>query len=410
MAGDPIMAPRAELMPLTGLRGIAALLVILNHYAVWCSPYPIREYPYLFHVGGIGMSSFFTLSGFVIAYNYSRLPWSRRAFKSFCFFLWMRISRLYPCLLLFMIFYIAAPDWSALIASHFWLATLATLGSIGGIYPAQLSPGITLADCYSLSWSISTEMVMYVVFAGWMIVWSSAEKYARRILCLGAILYFLFLLWLAFDTSSLLGIIAQLPVAVAPLRDDDIARWFFYLSPWFRIVDFACGALAARAFDRGTAVGAKGQLAALAAIIAVEVVETAAGGGEYRFAQLLTAPAVAVLMLGVAQQSWLNRVLASPMLVGVGTVSYSLYLMHIFAPRIVFRADEHSPLVGLYYALNIGLTGFSAICLAVGLHRMLEMPAQRWLRSWLTRSPPAGEGASVKFRVPGLTYPDRTPT
>ena len=36
---------KREILPLTGLRGIAALLVVLAHYIIWYAPYQSRTEP-----------------------------------------------------------------------------------------------------------------------------------------------------------------------------------------------------------------------------------------------------------------------------------------------------------------------------------------------------------------------------
>ena len=57
---------------LTGLRGIAALAILLNHILLIC-PYLRKTmlFSHLQNAGGVGMSLFFTLSGIVIYYNYA---------------------------------------------------------------------------------------------------------------------------------------------------------------------------------------------------------------------------------------------------------------------------------------------------------------------------------------------------
>jgi peptidoglycan/LPS O-acetylase OafA/YrhL len=67
---------RGEIPALTGLRGVAAMCVVLGHYAGWLIVVPRAEMPAWYWawsgaLPGIGMSIFFTLSGFVIALSYS---------------------------------------------------------------------------------------------------------------------------------------------------------------------------------------------------------------------------------------------------------------------------------------------------------------------------------------------------
>src|SRR4051812_10918 len=99
------MTTRAEIPALTGLRGAAALLVVMAHYSQWCAPYTSGTAPaafqVLFEVDQLGMTLFFTLSGFVITYNYLDMDWRQAPWESLTRFLFLRFSRLYPALMVF---------------------------------------------------------------------------------------------------------------------------------------------------------------------------------------------------------------------------------------------------------------------------------------------------------------------
>ena len=72
----------AEITSLTGLRGVAALLVMISHYWYWTAITPVGALPAAVgawaRTSGIGMAIFFTLSGFVIALNYGGWDWRAR--------------------------------------------------------------------------------------------------------------------------------------------------------------------------------------------------------------------------------------------------------------------------------------------------------------------------------------------
>ena len=97
---------KSEIASLTGLRGIAALLVVIGHYSYWTAvtPLGIRPAwisPWAGATPGIGMSIFFTLSGYVIALSYSH--WTMRARPAFNLvrFFAYRFARLYPAFFVF---------------------------------------------------------------------------------------------------------------------------------------------------------------------------------------------------------------------------------------------------------------------------------------------------------------------
>ena len=90
------MSAKKSIDELTGLRGIAALLIILHHVLLL---YPIlRSYPIarsLGCFGYMGMDLFFVLSGFVICYNYAeKIKVNPK--KGILEFFVARIARLYP--------------------------------------------------------------------------------------------------------------------------------------------------------------------------------------------------------------------------------------------------------------------------------------------------------------------------
>lgn len=99
---------RRDLPQLTGIRIIAALWVVLFHFA----PTLTRIVPetgalfYFAQDGYLAVDLFFVLSGFVIAYQYfdavrdKRLPYRS--------FLWRRLARIYPAHLLVLLMLVVA--------------------------------------------------------------------------------------------------------------------------------------------------------------------------------------------------------------------------------------------------------------------------------------------------------------
>ena len=99
------MKPREDIASLTGLRGLAALLVVVTHYSRWMAVTPVAEHPaWTERLGGsanIGMAIFFTLSGYVIALSYGDWDWRSRPGFNLARFLFYRFARLYPAFFLF---------------------------------------------------------------------------------------------------------------------------------------------------------------------------------------------------------------------------------------------------------------------------------------------------------------------
>jgi peptidoglycan/LPS O-acetylase OafA/YrhL len=88
------MSTIRELKSLTGLRGIAAIYVVLVHYLFGMAMHGFGS-TFIYH-GYLGVEVLFVLSGFVITLNYAEL--FRGGFDLNCFqrFLGRRIARAYP--------------------------------------------------------------------------------------------------------------------------------------------------------------------------------------------------------------------------------------------------------------------------------------------------------------------------
>src|SRR4029077_6696118 len=96
---------KGEISSLTGLRGVAALLVIVHHYVIWTAVVPVAALPpWLIRwtaTPGMGMAIFFTLSGYVIALSYSDWNWRERPAFNLVRLFFYRFARLYPAYFVF---------------------------------------------------------------------------------------------------------------------------------------------------------------------------------------------------------------------------------------------------------------------------------------------------------------------
>jgi len=137
---------------LTGVRAIAAFMVFLHHY----NPFPANKYgTYLYNFTQelhIGVTLFFVLSGFLIAYRYSDL--TNFSFRNYMV---NRIARIYPM--------------------YFLLTTLAFIGlirfghqSITGVFPTYLLNVSFLRGFFdqfkftgiAQGWSLTVEETFYL--------------------------------------------------------------------------------------------------------------------------------------------------------------------------------------------------------------------------------------------------------
>jgi len=315
---------KPEIQALTGLRGVAALLVVWAHYANWCAPYPPASAPrYLIALtdtGGLAMSLFFCLSGFVISYNYAGLPWRAAPLRSLSRFALLRFSRLYPALLAFIA--VSCAFRHPLRDMGAWVVL--DLLSLQSWWPF---PRIASIDGpLGLAWSISTEIGMYLMFAALMLLRPAARLVAIAVY-LGVLL-----------------------LAALSIEDRDTAYWLFYLSPYFRFLEFGAGALLAYAAASG--------------------------------------------LIAVRPHAALTRWLSSRPLIFCGTISYSLYLFHDVGAATAARMlglrlfgyvdyDAFGWVALGVFALRLAVGLSIALAIACAMFALVERPGRRWLRGRL---------------------------
>jgi len=375
------VARRAEIPALTGLRGIAALCVVLNHYG-GLAPFAWQTAPHwlmtLFAISDRGMTLFFTLSGFVITYNYFDYPWQTSLLHSLIRFAWLRFSRLYPLLLLFLLIH---TDWTAPL--DLWTAL--HFASLESWVPLKLGGALPIDGRFSVSWSISTEFALYSCFALAMLSGARFRRVALTVYAPGVIL-----LVLSPQTQRL--IMTQMPVLLEPLTENEQWNWLIYQGPLYRLLEFAIGAAIARLVLRDP----PWRKAAAVQCLPWIAVGLILAGQWFAYVgdpvpprleerQLVWSLCYAAIMLTADLGGLVARFLSLVPLVFLGEISYSLYLFHLSAPAIAgLSLNGQGPYVAsalpiFVYRLALGL--LVAIAVAVGLYRVVERPAQRALRA-----------------------------
>jgi|SRR5579872_306845 len=159
----PAEAPRF-FAPLESLRGLAALLVVFYH-AAWLNPVTASNF---IQNGALMVDFFFVLSGFVIFHSYGYKLGSPRAALRF---LWLRLGRLYPLHLAFLLVFLGFELAKYLAERHFGIVADKPAFTVNGGYSfitnLLLVHSLGLHDSLTYnypSWSISTEFYAYVVF------------------------------------------------------------------------------------------------------------------------------------------------------------------------------------------------------------------------------------------------------
>jgi peptidoglycan/LPS O-acetylase OafA/YrhL len=164
-----IEAPKDEIVSLTSLRGIAALFVVLHHFAAILRPtVDIHDYTMFFRFGGVWVSFFFLLSGYILAeVYYERM---RAGHTDTRRFLLARLIRIYP-LHLFMLLMMLAVEFAK-------LGLESAAGVEVGAFSEKNSVAAFFANLFlvqtwglgmdltwnSPAWSISVEWFCYLLF------------------------------------------------------------------------------------------------------------------------------------------------------------------------------------------------------------------------------------------------------
>ena len=375
-------------MVLDSWRGIAACLVALFHLDAYSHLYgvPFLRNSWLF------VDFFFVLSGFVIAANYQR-----RLLDGFGVgrFLLLRLGRLYPLHFAMLALFVASEFLKVL--RRILLPTLWSINPIAPFSTPQEAPNTILANLLLVhsfhlydfltwnvpSWSISTEFYTYVVFAACLI---GLRKRA----------------WIALVLAMIGG-----PILIATLSERNMDTHY----DWGIIrciYGFAAGVLSWTLYEKWNETLRKwlsGSMVEWSTLGLVVVFVSAAGTTLLSIA----APYVfgLVVLVFAFEAGTASAILRLRPLVFLGTISYSIYMTHVFIARRVFDAGyqldhrwhahpfTHREIDGqdvvflgtqlwhgdiaypIYLAMIIAMSYFT--------YRWIEKPAREWVRNRVGR-------------------------
>ena len=333
-----------------GLRAIAVLPVVLFHAGSG------------FSGGYVGVDIFFVISGFLITQVLLR-DWEKGTF-SIATFYERRVRRILPALFVVIAFCIVG-SWILLIPQDmrdFSLSVVAAVTFVSNFLFYQQSDYFSTAAHYKPllhTWSLAVEEQFYILFppALWFCL-----KYARR--------------WLPF--LIVVSIILSFGLSqYAVWRKPDAA---FYLSP-FRIWELLIGCfLALDVMGNITSkalreVVAAAGLASIAYAVFFYTAETPFPGVA---ALLPCLGAAALIYANTRGRTIVGSVLSSGPLVGIGLISYSLYLWHW--PLLAFA--RVALMRSLTPAEGLAIAGLSFVIAILSL-RYVERPfraPQAWKR------------------------------
>lgn len=344
-----------DIRPLTGLRIVAALWVLVYHFRDH-SGLDVDRLG-LVAKGYLGVDLFFVLSGFILSHVYlRRFAEGRFHYGSF---LWARLSRIYPV-------HLVTLAATVLI----WLVALrmgATFSPVA-FDPSVLPQHILLIHAWGTtptvqwnfpSWSISAEWFAYLIFP----VAAALVLAFRRRPGVGLAL-----------AMALFAIMAALSHRLG-LPLPEITRLGV-----IRVVPAFLTGAAAYGLGRRVTLPRK---AALSALLLATVWIVAAS--SLRAPDLAIWPAFALLILSLAETAKaapLGGLGAAPF-VYLGEVSYALYMTHLPVDIAYFHAlDRLAPgIAGPAAWIAWGSVLAVTLLVSVAVYHLVERPARSWMRA-----------------------------
>ncbi|HEY4617396.1 MAG TPA: acyltransferase [Flavobacterium sp.] len=352
--------------PLTSLRFFFAFIIFTHHltflskskasYLRWIHEYILKE-------GFIGVSFFFILSGFILAYNYRDSILDRNISKSDFYI--ARIARIYPVHLLCLL--IAVPitlqnvsfDLSTWFAQLFFNLTLTqSFIPIKYIYFSFNSP----------SWSISNELFFYLLFP-FLIIWSSKikeHKYKKAFL-------------------TMLVLLIPILMVIIPA---EYYKSLFYVNPFFRVFDFIIGIML---FEFYLRIKKKQrtinynllEISSVTILILFFVFHTSVPL-VMRYSVYYWIPMSLIILIFSFQNGAISRFLSNKSLILLGEISFGFYMFHqlvlkyfINFNKLYFHIKNEYVIILIMFALSLIISYVSFIWFEKPLNKYFKIILKR---------------------------------
>lgn len=395
--GTYVQVERRELAALTSLRFFAALYVVIHHLvnvgllhsqgagadraATWYLAWATQ--------GHIGVTFFFVLSGFILAWCYHQafadLRNKSTSFSTRNRFWRARFARVWPLhAVMFLVFVpLAFLDAER---SVFGLLTLFWQGIMNLFLLHAWIPfgGVDgLSDTFNApSWTLSVEAFFYLMFPALMVLLARRLRWGVAQLAL-----------LAVGAWLVLGFCGVI------LGDSVLAEWTMRVFPVARFVDFligvSLGLIVVQRTQRRAILGRDQRFssssfvwthveavvliaAAISPLLWSEVFSGLLPGTLGTSWFHLPVMCAAILVLSLERGRVSRSVLAWRPLVWLGEVSYALYLVHLFIVLTALR-------IGLYDLLGVWVTSFVLIIISILVSGVVHERFEKPMRARLVR-------------------------
>ena len=352
-----------EIKALTGLRGAAALIVVLYHFSDR-DAYFQNYLPSLIERGYLGVDIFFVLSGFVMALSYARYFKDEITVSDYTAFLVKRLARIYPLYIVITLVFQLKYELSYLSGS--WERNFHTADFIATVLMIQ-AWDFGFSYVAGTTWSLSTEFLAYIIFP--VVVFYAV--FARPAYALGV--FVLSVAFLCACVSSHLGVNGPLDVVASSS-----------VLPVLRCLAGFCLGLIGYRLSQVEA--CRKYLTSSAALLAALIGLLLAAHFKAHDLILFAFFPMIVLIL-YFEPAVAKLIFANPASYHLGVISYSIYLVHpLFNPtRLELIAER--------YVGNIAhpLSLITMILLSWGvayvLYRFVELPGRLYVQRIFLRRP-----------------------
>ena len=364
------VSPGRQIPALTGIRGIAALYVVLFHYAGLTGLK--GKIPFISH-GFIAVDLFFVLSGFVMALSYQHMFADNFSFASYRKFLGRRIARIYPIYIVttvaaLMLIYFGFDHWIKwnVAPGKIWAAKFI----INGLLVQAWGIANSINDP---SWSLSSEWAAYVLFPILVVPSLFRSPAAAWVFA-------------AFGFALLAG----LAIYVGHTNHDGRfatlqGSTYLYGTPVLRcITEFTLGLVAFR--FAGSAWGRALRSSAFACPLICVAIFGLLWSKQSDLAVILLFPLLVIsLASGAAHVP--GRLLSTRLAEYLGILSYSVYLIHSLLMPLILFIGQTARARGVAHGMAIGcLVAFLLVLiLAHCSYYLIEEPSRRMLRKLFDR-------------------------
>jgi peptidoglycan/LPS O-acetylase OafA/YrhL len=316
-----------QIASLTSLRGIAALVVVMHHFCYYLLPETgkiLSSYSHFFQNGYLWVDFFFILSGFIMTHVYGKYFSTAVSTGNYRSYLTSRFARIYP-LHLFVIVMFFGLEVAKLYLFNLPAFTgkfnlTALFASVSLLQAFDLNcPPLFWCDTYwnEPAWSISIEFVIYCFFPWLLLLRSKLDRQFNLIIYICTLM--LILLLIQFTRGNLDAIIGIPAIARCGL-------------------EAILGIITYKTYQRGNYHNYVNlNLLAIISIgwIGYVMHNWVDRGRSFHDWSIL--PAFSLLILAVSTQtnSLISKFVNSQVIVYLGTISYSIYMVHWLISELV---------------------------------------------------------------------------